>query len=111
MIQFKKVKIYIKTTPSSMGYLTQVDMRCNQCRQSAQKFNNPRFVPVCQSGNPCKLATYISERLPNVSYKISDNNVPEITVQTHSLEEIETAQKVVNRAIKLHTHQIYRNCK
>ena len=111
MTQFKNVKICIKTTPASMGYLTKATMRCNQCRQSAQKFNNPSFVPVCQIGKPCKLATYISERLPNVSYKISDNNVPEITIQTHSLDEIERAQLIVNRAIRLHTHQLYKGCK
>lgn len=111
MTQFKNVKIYIKTTPASMGYLTKATMQCNQCRQSAQKFNNPSFVPVCQIGKPCKLATYISERLPNVEYKISDNNVPEITIQTHSLDEIERAQLIVNRAIRLHTHQLYKGCK
>ena len=111
MTQFKNVKIYIKTTPASMRYLTKATMQCNQCRQSAQKFNNPSFVPVCQIGKTCKLATYISERLPNVSYKISDNNVPEITIQTHSLDEIERAQLIVNRAIRLHTHQLYKGCK
>ena len=111
MTPYKNIKISIKTAPTSMDCLTRANMKCKHCRQTAQKFNKPDFVPVCQISGKCKLATYILERLPNVEYKSSDKNTLDITVTTHSISEIETAQKVVNRAIKLHTHQIYRNCK
>ena len=111
MNNYGKARIFIKTTPASMGYLTKIEMNCNHCRQTVKKFNQPNFVPACQISSTCKLAAYISERLPNVEYKISDKKIPEVTIMTNSLEEIEKAQRVVNRAIKLHTHQIYRNCK
>lgn len=113
MSSYNKATIYVKTTPASMGYLIKADMRCGHCRQYAKRHldDNPKFVSVCANGNKCKLANYIADRLPNVEYKILENNNREIVIVTHSIAEIERAQTIVNRAIRLHTHQLYKGCK
>lgn len=113
MSSYNKTTVYVKTTPASMGFLFKADMRCGHCRQYAKRHldDNPKHDPICTNGDKCKMAAYISKRLPNVEYKILENNNREITIVTHSIAEIERAQTIVNRAIRLHTHQIYKGCK
>ena len=101
-----KVNVYIKTTPSSMGYLTKISLPCWKCREITLK--EDKYVPVCQNGGKCRVAEYISKRLPNVEYKIANESMPEITISTQNINEIERAYTIANRAIRLARHQLYR---
>lgn len=101
-----EVEVYIKTTPSSMGYLYKISLPCWQCRETTLK--NDNYIPVCQNGEKCRVAKYISKRLPNVEYKIANEYIPQVTILTQNINEIERAHTIANRAVRLAKHQLFR---
>lgn len=65
---------------------------CNQCKSNEQ----------CMSGMRCHVLQYITERLPNVTWRYDDIN-PQIGITANTAEALDKAYVVVNRAIRMRT--------
>lgn len=66
-----------------------VEFPCNLCKSSKE----------CMGGVLCKMTEYISNRLPEVYFKL-DQNQPNIIVKSDK-DSVIKAQNVINRAIRL----------
>lgn len=65
---------------------------CNQCKANEK----------CMSGMQCQVLQYITERVPNVTWRYSDVN-PKIGIVADSQDALDKVRVIVNRAIRMRT--------
>ncbi len=92
----KKLSIYIKTTPSSMGYLQKLDVNCDYCTYCIQE-----DYPLCFHGG-CAVVQYITERIgkENVEHNVKNKQNPSVSVIAKNINALGQAYEVANKAIE-----------
>ena len=101
-----KVVVYVKSGLNTQSNLGTFVMKCNQCREMMTG-----EIPECSKGVQCKLEAYIAQRLPETVSSRPNATITELVIPVKSVEAARKVETIVNRAIKLRTHQIFRGCK
>ncbi len=93
----KKLSVYIKTQPSSMGYLHKFDVDCDYCAYCIKE-----DYPFCFHGTGCAIAERIAKQLgkESISFDTTNTNNPNVSVVARNIDGLGKVYEVAVEAIE-----------
>lgn len=96
----KKVTIYIKANPSSMGYLQKLEMQCDKC-----EFYSADMHPCCFEDKSCVVYEYMYDKLAapkpqtQLIFSGADKNNLKISAISQNINALRNSYEIAERAI------------
>lgn len=92
----KKLSVFIKTTPSSMGFLQKLDVNCGFCTYCIEE-----DYPLCFHGG-CAVVEYITDRIgkENVTHDVKNTQNPSVSIIAKNIDSLGRAYKTATKAIE-----------
>lgn len=96
----KKVTIYIKANPSSMGYLQKLEMQCDNC-----EFYSEKSHPDCFGDKGCVVYEYMYDKLvapkpqTQLIFSGADKNNLKISAISQNINALRNSYEIAERAI------------
>lgn len=96
----KKLTVYIKTTPMSMGYLHKLDVNCGYCSYCMSE-----DYPLCFHGTGCAVVERIKETIDkdSVTFDTTNKNNPSVSIIAKNIDALGLAYDATKKAIEFCT--------
>ena len=93
----KKLTVFIKTTPTSVGHVQKLNVDCNCC-----SYYIDEDYPLCFHGNGCAVVEQIKKTIntKDVIHNTSNTNNPSVSIIAKNTDALGYACKVINKAIE-----------
>lgn len=96
----KKLTVYIKANPSSMGFLQKLDLECENC-----DYYSCDSYPFCFQDKGCVVHEYMKEKLGGakieVNFDCGQKNNPKISAVSKNISDLNRSYQTVGRAIEI----------